>query len=72
MKIAANYESIGLQVLAVTEASIEDACAFVDEHALPFPVLADAESVRIAFGIDMIWGSPVFLLDRVGKTMAAR
>jgi len=70
VQMAANYERLGLQVIAVTEAAAVDAMAFIEEHSLPFPVLADAEEVRIAFGIDMIWGSPAYLLDRAGKVVA--
>ncbi len=70
VKIAAQYESLGLQVLVITEAPTAQVLLFVDEHSLPFHVYADAETVRVAYGIDMIWGSPAFLLDREGRVVA--
>lgn len=70
VQVAAHHEHLGLQVLCVTEAPVADAVGFVDEHRLPFAVLADAVAVREAFGIEMIWGSPQFLLDGRGVVVA--
>jgi len=64
------YESLGLQVIMVTEASATGAMQFANEQKLPFPVFADALETRKAFGIEMIWGSPVFLLDASGQVVA--
>lgn len=65
-----DHEDIGLQSLWVTEASVDEASAFMREQWVPYPVLADAEAVRKSYGIDLIWGSPVFLVDRDGVVVA--
>ncbi len=70
MQMAAQHEDMGLQVLGITDAPAADARRFVVENSLPFPVLADAAETRVAFQIDMIWGSPVFLLDESGSVVA--
>ena len=70
VQMSADYQRIGLQVVGVTDAAAEDAIRFVDEQSLPFPVLAAAQDLRKAFGVDMIWGSPAFLVDRNGVIVA--
>lgn len=70
MQMAAKYEGLGLRVIAITEASVADAMRFVVEHGAPFPVLAEAREVREAFRIELIWGSPMFLIDRAGIVVA--
>ena len=71
MQIAADHETLGLQVLGITDAPADEVARFCDEQVLPFPVLADAEAVRAAFGVGMIWGSPTFLVDGEAPALAA-
>ena len=70
VQMGRDYESRGLQVLGITEAPASAVTEFMDEHELTFPVFADAASTKLAYGIDLIWGSPVFLLNAAGFVVA--
>ncbi len=69
VQIAAHYEARGLTVIGVTSADVEATRAFVVEHRLPLFVLADGGEVQEKFGVDLIWGSPAFLLDSEGRVI---
>ncbi len=64
------YSDRGLVIAGVTDASREDVEGFIHEHATNFPVLAEAEADREAFGVSMIWGSEFFLLDDGGNILS--
>ena len=44
---------------------------FAQEHRLPFPILAEAEPLMDAYGIDLIWGSVFYLVDAEARVLAA-
>ena len=44
---------------------------FAREHRLPYPILAEAEPLMDAYGIDLIWGSVFYLVDPEGRVLAA-
>lgn len=66
MKIAANHKDHGLQVVGVTDATIDDTLQFLDERELPFAILAAAGAVREEWQVGVIWGSPSYLVDVAG------
>ncbi|MHC4375313.1 MAG: peroxiredoxin family protein [Planctomycetota bacterium] len=44
---------------------------FAQKHRLPYPILAEAEPLMDAYGIDLIWGSVFYLIDPEGRVLAA-
>ena len=70
MKIAADHRDDGLLVLGVTDATIDDTLAFLDEDELPFAILADATGAREAWEVGVIWGSPSYLVDAQDRIVA--
>lgn len=70
MKIAADHGRDGLLVLGVTDATVDDTLAFLDEEGLPFAILADAGGAREAWQVGVIWGSPSYLVDDQGRIVA--
>lgn len=70
MKTAAQHQGNGLQVVAVTDASIDETLKFLDEHELPFAILAGAAPVREQWQVGVIWGSPSYLVNREGRIIA--
>lgn len=66
MQIAADHEKHGLQVIGVTDASIDDTLRLLDERSLPFAILAGAGPVREQWQVGVIWGSPTYLVDVAG------
>lgn len=67
MQIAERHDGDGLQVLGVTDATVDDTLDFLDDTNLPFAILADAAAVREAWQVGVIWGSPSYLVDRDGQ-----
>jgi len=70
VKIAADHERDGLLVLGVTDSSIDDTLAFLDEEELPFAILAEAADAREAWQVGVIWGSPSYLVDAEDRIVA--
>lgn len=70
MEVQRRFASASVAVVGVTDATAQEARRFAKEHRLTFPILAEAEPVREAFGVDMIWGSVVFLVDPSGRVVA--
>ncbi|MEW6072398.1 MAG: TlpA disulfide reductase family protein [Planctomycetota bacterium] len=64
------YSGRGLSVVGVTEAPLERAQRFVESYAVPYPVITDARETEILFGVEMLWGSEVFLVDPGGIVVA--
>jgi peroxiredoxin len=60
----------GLLVLGVTDASVDETLAFLDEEQLPFAILADAAGAREAWEVGVIWGSPSYLVDADDRIVA--
>lgn len=61
----------GVPVVCVTEAPLELTRAYLFEGGYTFPVLAEAAPAFDAWGIGMIWGSVVRLVDPDGRVVAA-
>ena len=57
-------------VLGVTSAPAAQAQQFQVENGLNYPVLADAQAVFDAYGVQAVWGSVVYLVDPDGKIAA--
>jgi peroxiredoxin len=70
VKIAADHRGDGLLVLGVTDASVDETLAFLDEEQLPFAILADAAGAREAWEVGVIWGSPSYLVDADDRIVA--
>ena len=64
-----DYRNRGVVVVGVTGASALDAERFQLETALNYPVVADGESIKAAWGVKRIWGSIVYLVDRDGNVL---
>ncbi len=60
----------GLMVLGVVRESAAQAQQFQVEYALNYPVLADAQAMFDAYGVDAVWGSVVYLVDADEKIVA--
>lgn len=70
MKTAEQHKGRGLQVIGVTDSSIEDTLKFLDENELPFAILAGAGPVREEWQVGVIWGSPSYLVSEHGRIVA--
>lgn len=57
-------------LIGVTEASVEEAREYREEMFLDFPILADADATREAWGVELIWGNVVRLVDPDGRVVA--
>ena len=44
---------------------------FNREYDLPYPLLAEAQPLLDAYGIELIWGSVFYLIDPDGRVLAA-
>ena len=64
-----DYRNRGVVVVGVTGASALDAERFLLETALNYPVVADGEAIKAAWGVKRIWGSIVYLVDRDGNVL---
>ncbi len=60
------FEPLGAEVVGVTAASREDVERFVLEDGGRYPVLANADAERDAWGVSMVWGSVYYLVDPRG------
>jgi len=70
VEVQERYGSDAFSLLAVTEVPAPEAEAFVLAEGLTFPVLAGGPENVAAYGIDLIWGSPVFLVEPGGQIVA--
>lgn len=66
VQVQDNYGSQSFSIIGVTDESTESAQRFAERQKLNFPVLADAEPVRDAFGVGLVWGSSFFLIGPDG------
>ena len=64
-----DYRNRGVVLVGVTGASALDAERFQLETALNYPVVADGEAIKAAWGVKRIWGSIVYLVDRDGNVL---
>jgi peroxiredoxin len=65
-----SYHHRGLRVLGVTEAPEDRAREFMADHSVPYPVLCGAQASEDAFGVELLWGGEVFLVDPGGIVVA--
>jgi len=70
VQVQNEYAKHSFSIVASTDDSVELTQAFADEHAINFPILADAPAVREAYGVGLIWGSSFFLVDPEGQIVA--
>lgn len=59
-----------MAVYAVTDDTVELTAQYAIDQGLEFPILAEAPLTREAWGIDMIWGNVVHLVDPEGRIVA--
>ncbi len=71
-KLQRDYHDRGVRVLAVTEAPPERALEFITEHSVSYPVLTDAQASQDEFGVELLWGTEVLLVDPGGIVIADR
>lgn len=64
------YGGHSFSIVGVTTADVETAREFAREHGLNYPVLAEADEVRSALGVDLVWGSAFFLVGPGGAIVA--
>ena len=67
VQVHREYEPKGLVVIGVTYTEAKWAEMYRDDNGATFPILADAEKDSEAFGIRLIYGNAVFLVDPNGK-----
>lgn len=70
MEMQDEFEAEGLLVVGVTEAGETRAAAFSRELDLNYPLLAEDAADLESFGVDVIWGTVVFLIDPDGTIVA--
>jgi hypothetical protein len=68
--VEASKNNPDLRFLAVTDAERGEAAMFRTDFGLPFPVLAEAEATRQAWGVDFIWGNTVYYVGKSGLIKA--
>jgi hypothetical protein len=57
-------------VVGVTAADADEAREFLVEASGNYPALSEAQATLTAWGIDMIWGNVVYLVDPDGRIVA--
>ena len=70
VEVQNKYRDNGLRVVGVTDADRNGAAAFARELGVNYTLLADAEADRDAYGIDLIWGSEIYLVSPDGRIVA--
>ena len=66
VQVQQSYRDQGFSIVAVTDVERDVAKRFALDNGLNFPILSEAEPVREAYGVDLIWGSAFFLVDPTG------
>jgi peroxiredoxin len=66
VKVQENYGSQSFSIVGVTDVDEETAQRFANDQKLNFPILANGEAVREAYGVDLVWGSTFFLIGPDG------
>jgi hypothetical protein len=56
----------GLVVVGLTAGPAEDVRAFIAEHGVTYPVLRGGDELLDAWGVDVLWGSEIYLVDPDG------
>ena len=64
-----DYKAKGVVIVGVTGALPLEAERFLLESSLNYPVLADGEAIKQAWGVKKLWGSVVYLIDRDGNVL---
>jgi peroxiredoxin len=57
-------------LIGVTEASVVQADEYRVRQGLAFPILADAAATHDTWGVELIWGNVVRLVDPQGQVVA--
>ncbi len=60
-----------MTLVGVTNANAAVTADYREEQGIAFPILADASAVSEAWGVAMIWGNVVRLVDPEGRIVAA-
>ena len=64
------YRAAGFTVVGVTDHPAHDAQRYAAKYGIQFPILANADPVREEFGVALVWGTVVFLVDPDGRVVA--
>ena len=70
VEVQNKYRKKGLRVVGVTDVNRDEAQAYAKELGVNYTLLASAEADREAYGIDMIWGSEIYLINPEGRLVA--
>ena len=70
VEVQTKYRDKGLRVVGVTDANRSETIAYATELGVNYTLLAAAEADRKAYGIDVIWGSEIYLVNPDGRIVA--
>ena len=70
VQVQDRFKKNGVRVVGVTDAGGQATAQFGRQHGVTYPLLGGAEADRKAWGIDMIWGSEIYLVNPDGKVVA--
>ena len=70
VKLQDEYADLPLIVIAVTTSDKQTARLFSVDYKLNYAILANAEADHEAYGVDLVWGSTIYLIDPEGKIVA--
>ncbi len=63
VEVQNEFRDDGVRVVGVTAATRAEAEQFAQELSVNYPLLAAAETDVKAYGIDVIWGSEIYLVS---------
>ncbi len=67
MKLAEEHEVV---LVGVTEASVKATQDYREKHSLEFPILANGHETRAGWGVKMVWGNVIRLVNPEGEVVA--
>ena len=70
VEVRSRYRGNGLRVVGVTAAERAAAERFARDHRVNYTLLAAAQADVDAYGIDVIWGSEIYLVTPDGHIVA--
>ena len=70
VEVQNEFRDNGVRVVGVTAASWADSEKFAQQLSVNYTLLANAEVDVKAYGIDIIWGSEVYLVSPEGRIVA--
>jgi len=70
VQLQEDFRDKDVRVAGVTWFPAAEAELFATTQALDYPVLAEAQAVFDAWGVEAVWGSVVYLIDADGRVVA--